>query len=114
MRIEKKVIGKLEKCYALAPFFYKGKECFLAASEKEAECRIYDMEGNMLEVVWDSPGGVMTMVQNPDSGALTSRSAVGGDVHSPVKQTAEHADCRHRQSDDAADDFDEHPARYLA
>ena len=68
MRIEKKVISKLEKCYALAPFFYKGKECFLAASAKEAECRIYDMEGNMLEVVWDSPGGVMTMVQNPDSG----------------------------------------------
>ncbi len=67
MRIEKKVISKLEKCYALAPFFYKGKECFLAASAKEAECRIYDMEGNMLEVVWDGPGGVMTMVPIPDS-----------------------------------------------
>ena len=51
MRIEKKVIGKLEKCYALAPFFYKGKECFLAASEKEAECLgqrfiVSNMRGN--------------------------------------------------------------------
>lgn len=66
MRFEKKVIGTLDKCYALAELTYRGEHRFLVASEKEDDCRIYSEDGALLDTVWSSPGGVMSMQELPE------------------------------------------------
>lgn len=65
MFFSKKVIGKLEKCYSIAPLTFRGKNCFLVAAEKHSSCFLFDEDGNYLDTVWEGPGGVMTMVQIP-------------------------------------------------
>ena len=52
MKVSKKVIGNLEKCYSVAPLTYKGKKHMLVAAEKVNQCRLYDLEGNQEEVIW--------------------------------------------------------------
>ncbi len=66
MKYTKKVIGALEKCYALSQVTVQGRECLLVAAEKHAPCQRFDLEGNLLDTVWEEPGGVMTMVPMPD------------------------------------------------
>ncbi len=65
MKVSKKAIGELEKCYALTMLHYQGKDHFLVAAEKVNPCYLYDLEGNREETVWKEPGGVMTMQQVP-------------------------------------------------
>lgn len=67
MKIRKKVVGNLTKCYCVSPLHYKGRDCLLVAAEKEDPCNIYDLDGNFIETVWDKPGGTMSMVQVPGS-----------------------------------------------
>lgn len=67
MQVKKKVIEHLTKCYSVAPLHVHGKDCFLVAAEKHDPCYLFDMQGNKLETVWEEPGGVMSMVQVPDS-----------------------------------------------
>lgn len=65
MKVEKKVIGHLNKCYSIAPLHYKGTDHILVAAEKQDPCYLFDLDGNMEDTVWEGPGGVMTMVQVP-------------------------------------------------
>lgn len=70
IRIKKKVIGKLAKCYSIAPLFWNGKSYFLVAAEKNDPCYLFDLEGNRVDKVWEGPGGVMSMVQVPGSNGV--------------------------------------------
>lgn len=65
MKITKKKISNLTKCYAIAPLTVGGQERILVAAEKHDPCLLFDLEGNQVDQVWDEPGGVMTMVQVP-------------------------------------------------
>lgn len=63
--MQKKIIGKLEKCYSIAPITYKKKRNFLVAAEKIDRCIMFDEKGEKVATVWNEPGGVMSMVQVP-------------------------------------------------
>lgn len=67
MKINKKVISNLTKCYSIAPLRYKNRDCILVAAEKQDACLLFDQEGNELDQIWDGPGGTMSMVQIPGS-----------------------------------------------
>ena len=65
MKVEKTVLAKLNKCYAVAPLQYQGKRRFVAAAEKEDPCCLFASDGALKDTLWTGPGGVMTMVQVP-------------------------------------------------
>ena len=67
MKVEKKVISNLNKCYAISSLNFKGNNCFLVAAEKSDPCYLFSESGELLETVWEQPGGVMTMTQVPNS-----------------------------------------------
>lgn len=67
MKVEKKIIGNLSKCYSIAPLHYHGQDHFLVAAEKVDRCVLFDLDGNEADTVWSEPGGVMSMVQIPGS-----------------------------------------------
>ena len=67
MKIEKRVIAQLNRCYSIAPLDYHGQRCFLVAAEKQDPCYLFAEDGTKLDTVWEGPGGVMTMAQVPGS-----------------------------------------------
>ena len=70
MKVEKKVMGTLEKCYSIAPLHYNGKDHILVAAEKQDPCQLFDLDGNYEETVWEGPGGTMSMISTFGSLAL--------------------------------------------
>ena len=66
MKVEKKVISELNKCYSMSELDYKGEHCFLVAAEKQDPCYLFSEDGERLETVWEEPGGVMTMTLVPE------------------------------------------------
>ena len=69
MRAEKKVIDKLNKCYAVAEFDYDGERHLISAAEKTDPCYIYSFDGERIGTLWEGPGGVMTLCQYPLTGS---------------------------------------------
>lgn len=65
LRVKKQVIGELEKCYSLAMLHYQNQDHVLCAAEKQNNCYLISLDGQIEETVWKGPGGVMTMVQVP-------------------------------------------------
>ena len=70
MKAEKKVIGSLEKCYALGTFRYDETDHIVVAAEKRNPCYCFDLEGNFCDTLWEGPGGVMTVTQVPGQPVL--------------------------------------------
>lgn len=67
MKVEKKIISNLTKCYSIAPLHYHEQDYILVAAEKQDPCLLFDCEGNQVDKVWDGPGGTMSMVQVPET-----------------------------------------------
>jgi hypothetical protein len=67
MKIKKKIIGTLEKCYSLSLLDYHGAKHILVAAEKVNNCELFDLGGRKEAVIWKEPGGVMTIAQLPGS-----------------------------------------------
>lgn len=67
LKVNKKVISNLTKCYSIAQLHYQGKEHILVAAEKQDPCYLFDLDGNLEDTVWEGPGGVMSMAQVPGS-----------------------------------------------
>ena len=65
MKIEKRVISNLNKCYAISRLTYQDKPAFLVAAEKHDPCYLFSEDGQLLDTVWTEPGGVMTMTPVP-------------------------------------------------
>lgn len=65
MKIQKKVIHRMNKCYSIAPLLLDGQQYFAVAAEKEGPCIVFDLDGKKTETVWEGPGGTMSMVQPP-------------------------------------------------
>lgn len=70
LKWEKQVLGKLTKCYSLAPLQKDGRSHFLVAAEKTDRCLLFSQAGELEETVWEGPGGVMTMEQVPGSNGV--------------------------------------------
>ena len=66
MKVEKKIVSNLNKCYAMSQLTYKGQNCFLVAAEKQDPCYLFTEDGTLLDTVWEQPGGVMTMTPVPN------------------------------------------------
>ena len=61
----KRKLAELDKCYSIAALDWPGENGFLVASEKEDACLLFSEEGELLDTVWTSLGGVMSMEQLP-------------------------------------------------
>lgn len=65
MNVNKSVLADLKLCYAITLFEGEDGKSFIVATEKEGPCLRFDLEGNLIETLWEGPGGVMTLVQVP-------------------------------------------------
>ena len=65
MKFTKKVVCKLNRAYSCAPLRYRGQDCILAASEKNDSCLLFASNGRLLDTIWTSVGGTMSIEQLP-------------------------------------------------
>ena len=65
MNFTKRKLAELDKCYSIAALDWPEQGCFLVASEKEDACLLFSGTGEVMDTVWTSPGGVMSMEKLP-------------------------------------------------
>lgn len=69
MNVQKKLLAQLPLVYAVSAMTVEGRTCFLAASEQEGDgslCLLLDPETGRKDVLWESPGGVMSLIPVPN------------------------------------------------
>ena len=66
LKVEKRVIANIEKCYAVCPIKIRGVQGFLIATEKEGGCYFFNLDGELIETIWSDFGGVMSLVPVPN------------------------------------------------
>ena len=65
MRIVKKTLAIMDRCYAVAAFAVQGRMQLFFASEGHGPCYAYDAETLQKKLVWEEPGGTMCIVPLP-------------------------------------------------
>ncbi len=65
MKIEKKVLAMLDKCYAVSVMELGGVLRYLVATEAAGPCYAYSAADGSRETVWEGPGGTMNIVPIP-------------------------------------------------
>lgn len=65
MKIEKKFLTNLHRCYAVGSTTIDGKKKILFATEGEGACYAYSLPDFEQKTVWDGPGGTMSVVPVP-------------------------------------------------
>ena len=70
MKITKRLLADLNKCYALSPVLLNGETHYIVASEKEFPCLLLSPCGEYENTIWDKPGGTMSIVQLPGSNGV--------------------------------------------
>ncbi len=67
MQVEKIASHHLEKCYAITSIEVEGKLHIVVAAEKVNRCLLFTTEGELVDTIWEEPGGTMTLVPLPDN-----------------------------------------------
>ena len=71
MKIEKKILGELEKAYCLNFIKLENVQYAIAASEKEGgSCILYNPESGEQKTVWENRGGTMTICMADESSEI--------------------------------------------
>ncbi|MEG0238326.1 MAG: hypothetical protein RR628_01800 [Clostridium sp.] len=65
MKIEKKFLTDLHRCYATSSTVIDGDRKILIATEGEGKCFMYEGEDFKQSTVWDGPGGTMSIIAVP-------------------------------------------------
>ncbi|MGL5258917.1 MAG: hypothetical protein ACRC7V_02290 [Lachnospiraceae bacterium] len=66
MKSNKITTYNLEKCYAISLLNYKNDSHIVVAAEKQDACLMFDLDGNLIEKIWNGPGGTMSIVPLPN------------------------------------------------
>jgi hypothetical protein len=69
MRISKRVLARLDKVYAVAAVPAGGQIHLTAATEARGECLLFSPPDWRASVVWEDPGGTMSIAAVPGSDA---------------------------------------------
>ena len=68
MRIEKRFLTEMNRCYSASSIVVDGQTRILLATEGEGPCLAWSgTDYSAVETVWDGPGGTMSMVPIPGS-----------------------------------------------
>jgi len=65
MKIEKKLLTKLFRCYATSSTVIDGEKKILFATEGQGAAYMYSGPDFKQSTIWDGPGGTMSMIQVP-------------------------------------------------
>lgn len=66
MKIEKKVLTSLHRCYATGSTIINGADKIIFATEGQGAAYMYSTDDFHQSTIWDNPGGTMSIVPVPD------------------------------------------------
>ena len=75
MKVTKKVLDHLTKCYCIANITYNNEHHIVVAAEKQDQCYIYNHNLERKGIIWESVGGTMSIapLENTNGEFLATR-----------------------------------------